>query len=444
MANGSQTKKPSGGAAIDTRNLIGLSWEELLSRREPCPNARKLGLTRLTDAELLEFCAWAFSRWTEWLETQPSSLVEWVEAPSDPERAAAKLWCLFLAIISDYYEAAAWECGRTHPPYELPGCGEDERLFATDLAVAEGDVAAWATEVSFFSLSLLFTSVAARLYGPTGQDPSPKLRAEVEKYVHFYLLGLLKAHELGRERVNADFVWWSQRRLEGAVERLVTLHSEQAKYLANAPYDPRYGGIDLGEFARVARRDSRAAALYGRKRIERIFEQQLALIMQSFGFMVVPATIGERRVDLICLATGLERLTFLVEGKTSMRAYGLPTTDERALIEYVNDVRRKLDSLPEIQFVLLVGPKPARTLPRRLHKLEGEIGIPVRFISAEDLAAIRQGLSSGLRISDFHELLVSADHVLDSDFARAVTASQQRYESVHADLVRAILRVPTA
>ena len=158
-----------------------------------------------------------------------------------------------------------------------------------------------------------------------------------------------------------------------------------------------FSAIRLRELDLLARRDNAMIRKYGTKQVEKIFEQQLALIAQSLGLHVVPTRSGQRTVDLICIsADPAVRLSFLLEAKTTQRPYNLPRDDARALIEYVNDVRRALTTLPPLQFVLIVGPTASSTLEGKLQRLEIEVGLPVRFCTAADIAQLRELITGPL------------------------------------------------
>jgi hypothetical protein len=151
-----------------------------------------------------------------------------------------------------------------------------------------------------------------------------------------------------------------------------------------------FSSIRLSELAPLANRDARMMKKYGSKRIEQIFEQQLALIVQSFGLYVISTRTGERTVDLICIsADPTVRFTFLLEAKTSGRPYALPRDDARALLEYIREVQAGLTTLPPLHFVLMVGPPPSLTLEKKLQALETEAGLPIRYCTAHELKEVR-------------------------------------------------------
>jgi hypothetical protein len=73
-----------------------------------------------------------------------------------------------------------------------------------------------------------------------------------------------------------------------------------------------FSALRLAELSLLAERHDSVKRRYGDKRVEKRFEQQLALLMQSFGFYVVATKTGTRTVDLVCVGgVGEDRLTFL-------------------------------------------------------------------------------------------------------------------------------------
>jgi hypothetical protein len=179
---------------------------------------------------------------------------------------------------------------------------------------------------------------------------------------------------------------------------------------------------------------------YGNKQIEKVFEQQLALIVQSFGLYVVSTRTGQRTVDLICIsADPTARFTFLIEAKTSARPYTLPRDDARALLEYIREVRGGLTTLPPLHFVLMVGPPPSATLEKKLQGLEAEAGLPIRYCSADELAQLRAVVAGPLPLNDFADHLLLASRVVPAEFAQTMRSRVDELRSSHEALVRTML-----
>jgi hypothetical protein len=176
------------------------------------------------------------------------------------------------------------------------------------------------------------------------------------------------------------------------------------------------------------------------KRIEKVFEQQLALIVQSFGLYVVSTRTGQRTVDLICIsADPTARFTFLLEAKTSGRPYTLPRDDARALLEYIREVRGGLTTLPPLHFVLMIGPYPSATLEKKLQGLEAEAGLPIRYCSADELAQLREVVAGPLPLNDFADHLLLASRVVPAGFAQTMRSRVDELRSSHEALVRTML-----
>ena len=201
-----------------------------------------------------------------------------------------------------------------------------------------------------------------------------------------------------------------------------------------------FSSIRLAELAPLANRDARMSKKYGNKQIEKVFEQQLALIVQSFGLYVVSTRTGQRTVDLICIsADPTARFTFLLEAKTSGRPYALPRDDARALLEYIRDVRTGLTTLPPLHFVLMLGPSPSATLEKKLQGLEAEAGLPIRYCSADELAQLREVVAGPLPLKDFADHLLLASRVVPAGFAQTMRSRVDEMRSSHEALVRTML-----
>lgn len=178
---------------------------------------------------------------------------------------------------------------------------------------------------------------------------------------------------------------------------------------------------------------------YGERQVDRTFEAQLALAMQALGFVVAATRSGERRVDLVCLSSSeVERATVLVEAKSSKKPYALPASDERALVEYVREVRRQLTTLPAMRLVLIVSGSASGTLSERLRHLEPDLGVALRFCPAAELASLIR-IPGAVRGDAFMGHLLRATHVVPSGFAMNVLAAERQRQQAHVDLVRALL-----
>jgi hypothetical protein len=201
-----------------------------------------------------------------------------------------------------------------------------------------------------------------------------------------------------------------------------------------------FSRLRLGELALLAKRDPVVINKYGVKQIEKIFEFQLSLVMQSFGFYVASAERGERVVDLICISGDpRESLTMLLEAKTTTGPYSLPTKDERALRDYVQAVRRSAIPLPTLKLVLLVSYEPSKTLESKLKSLSDEISVPIRFCRAQDLAMLREQIPGQIPIAEMIPHILSGPHVLPSGFFENLVKRYTELQATQADYIRKIL-----
>jgi hypothetical protein len=199
-----------------------------------------------------------------------------------------------------------------------------------------------------------------------------------------------------------------------------------------------FSSIKLSELSLLAKRDHVLLKKYGAKSVEKLFEHQLALITQSFGFYVIRTRTGKRTVDLVCIS-GNPSMTFLLEAKTTNGPYSLPTKDSRALIEYTNEVRSILATLPQLRFVLIIGPQASKTLHRKLIQLEAQAGIPIRFCTAQQIADLREMIPGPLPISSFVDRILTAPHVLTDESFNEVVKNYHGMQQIHSQFVDGLI-----
>ncbi|TDC57834.1 hypothetical protein E1281_03375 [Actinomadura sp. KC345] len=201
-----------------------------------------------------------------------------------------------------------------------------------------------------------------------------------------------------------------------------------------------FSALRLPELQLIAERRKLAVDRYGIKNLEKIFEHQLALLVQSFGFYVVGTRIGERTIDLVCISGDPSApFSFLLEAKTSSSAYSLPAKDERALLDYINESRMALTTSPPLAFVLVVGPSPSKTLKGKLKKLEAKAGIPVRFCVAQELATLRENLVGPTPIELIRRKVIEADYLVTREDLAQISRAVDERKAAQASLIRAFM-----
>lgn len=197
--------------------------------------------------------------------------------------------------------------------------------------------------------------------------------------------------------------------------------------------------IDTDQMVRLGRRDPRVIKEIGSaKKVEKAFENSLAVVLQSMGFFVVQAGIGERSVDLVCLSEQAH-YSFLLEAKSSQNPYNLPTTDERAITDYVKQVKSKLQVLPPLNLVLIVGPPPSDGLRARLKKVEQSVRLPVRYCPATAIAAIRNSMPGPVSHHDFRDLLLAEDMIITDQCVKGLNDRYKQMHRAHTEYVKALL-----
>lgn len=306
---------------------------------------------------------------------------------------------------------------------------------ASQFASSSQDAALDSGMNAFRQASFLYLLTLIPLYFTSLLGNTRMLAAQFEPLSHENLSALIECSFSiveKHERIAA------RRLVHGAAEFARHVYGESPKW--NDEHVGPFSAIRLRELAPLAKRDELVLKRYGAKNVERVFEKQLALIMQSFGFYIVPTRTGQKTIDLVCISSNPEeRLTFLVEAKTTKAPYSLPRKDSRALSEYVGDVRRSLATLPPLSFVLVVGHLSSKTLPQKLKRLEAETSIPMRFIEARQLAELRGQIPGPLPLKMFLSEVLTSDAILTNDFVKQVVASYELEQQAHRKFVEAML-----
>ncbi|MET0533984.1 MAG: hypothetical protein ABW171_07140 [Steroidobacter sp.] len=237
------------------------------------------------------------------------------------------------------------------------------------------------------------------------------LTAELESTIHERVNYLLQTLSTAPDESIEWALKWSLTRDCFDVLCLAYSIKHNRRTVGKAPAG--YFDVDTHELTSLAWRDQYASGKYEPRAIDRQFEIQLSLLMQSFGFRVLGAAPGERTIDLLCIPdrpsdTGV----LLIDAKTSTDAYQLTTSDERALKEYCVQISSSVTILPRVTDLLIVGPAAAPSLAERLRRLETELGITVRFCSAEALATLRKKLLGNLDQHAFFKALRASPHIV--------------------------------
>lgn len=369
-----------------------------------------------------------------------SSLLNGEVGPSDVTlegQTEIESWFQVLLRAAQWYAVSIVVGMRNHPT-EYPGIrwagmskilGEDEEKPADHLAISR---------MIFAVFGNILVSGNLILVSRHSPAPTPlSLVRSTESLLHTELTELW-ALRVAAEKGDYPFAELADEVFEASLHSLRYVYVAEPKdsYEARGPFS----AINLPDFVRMAARDDRAVKKY-KGRLAGAFEQQLALIVQSFGGLVIQTRPGDRTVDLFCISVDVEEsFSFLVEAKTTKRPYGLPTDDERALVEYIRESRR-LSTLPRLRFILLIAPAAARTLEGKLKKVETEVGIPVRFASAKGLARLRDLVVGPQLLSEISDVLLDSPHIVGDDFGDRVVAVVRAKHQAHENLVRTMLGI---
>ncbi|MGW6021441.1 hypothetical protein [Streptomyces sp. NPDC055099] len=349
-----------------------------------------------------------------------------------------------LMIVGDFYSYTAHRIIQTDPnrALEIAGCSPEEYA---SLKNGEGETdVEWSRE--------LLTSFIGVLQASGGLYPLRRGDVAGEDHIDAYerilatsSLGVFHVFQgvvdpQGDCSLGMEAAFLTRRMLS------YTLHLQEAIYRwpmrpwSEAHKSGAFSSLRLPELQLLATRADAVKARYGDRKVEKVFEQQLALLIQSLGFYVVSTRTGESTVDLVCIsADPASPFTFLLEAKSSVRPYTLPSDDRRALLQYIEDVRSNLTTSPPLAFVLIVSGAPQSTLKEKIAALELAAKVPVRFCTAQSLANLRENLIGPNPAGILKKAILRADKVTaDEDLQKVADEVLIRIKA-QEELVRSFL-----
>lgn len=360
----------------------------------------------------------------------------------------SRFWAIF-GVLGNYYgflvtrflagNPTALASLQSHPSFAIShtDAGDDSQLheekgsILTALACNSAAIQVRAFDIALASLvipHIMFKwNIGAAEVEGLDEDPEVGIHRELGKFIEH----LQQAHGSPRTMI--------ENQLRSLLHYSEQIYAEKATARSEADTDNAFSEKWLKELSLLAARDSRMKNKYGAKQIERRFERHVALLFQTLGFITVPAIPGEAAADLLCIGKDSDTsYSFLVDAKSSKQPYTLPKADQRAIAEYVDATRKSLADLPKLTFVLLVGHGPARTVDNKLGALETSAGVPLRFISAEDLANLREQLPGPLRATLFRQVLLGSEPVLSSPALSQLPKKLSNLEQTYTEFVRGL------
>jgi hypothetical protein len=429
---------------MNISELIKLTLQNGLDVLSMLPEPEQSPLADAKPADLYPVCEHFFKLWKLLLiqkEVLPEVRIEIDrEDKSNYVLKGEELWDKTLMTVAVYYEyafrkyATSLEKNQELPP-GLVIKSFSEFLFEE----------AEPLHLKFMQLRILtfryFTCIFAlyvlrmyRRYPPHSQFLGAS--GVLESTLHVDLNALCKSSQILRSHYLRVM---GKKLLQGVLEYAEYIYSDQPVW--NKDHQPGpFSSLVLSELSLLAKRDTSVTERYGDQNIARIFESQLALLAQSFGLYVVSTRLASRTVDLVCISSDpTNQLTFLIEAKTTKGAYSLPSKDSRALRDYVDDIKKSLVTLPQLSFVLLVGPLPTKTIKGKIIELQSQTGLPVRYCSAQQIADLRERIPGPLPLKVFREQVVRSDPVLSDNFVDAVVTSYRAEQKAHVDFVEKML-----
>lgn len=349
-----------------------------------------------------------------------------------------------LMVVGTTWSAASLSLVATETP-EIPGAHEGALQEAENAKGVDDTPVEWSRLLLLQFSHLLGASHLLWLHR-RGHLPHPALSDPLESAVTDVALGIF--HEYfantsidGVCKHGPDAAFLLRRLMGDAFHLLATVFNVPARPWSEAHPTGPFSQLRVAELRLLAERASAVQTRYGQKQVEKVFEQQLALLVQSFGFYVVPARIGDATADLVCMsADSSAQFTFLLDAKSSGRPYALPMDDRRALADYVTDARSNLaTAAAPVEFLLIVGGNPGSTLHEKLRDLEQALGLPVRFCPAHILASLREALVGPLPLAKWKEAVLRSPHILGPTAFVAVLDSVAAREAAKANVIRTFL-----
>jgi hypothetical protein len=426
---------------LDELRSIRADIDPLTVLQLPAPDAELLNRWR---PEALEAALkWARAQWL-YLLTADLALPD-AAAYNDEELKTPELFAVLVSIIGVWFKAlneADRSVSKSHNYNVVFPLADAARL--NELAISEplnGSPfrsalftarAGLAEYISFIIAAALVPALTSSPLGGTG------VHAVMEDLAHS---SLARLHRLSLDAPFPQLRDLFDRLVEGGLADLAEAYHDRATGWRPGSWRPGpFSDLRVEELPLLAGRHEATIKRYGVKRVEKRFEQQLALLFQSLGFVVIETRSGSRTVDLVCISMDPNhRVTFLVEAKTSKSVYGLPAKDERALHDYVADFNRTLTTLPPLRFVMLVAHNPAKALSRKLRAFETQTGTPIRFVSALSLAQLRSDLPGPAPVGPFVELLLNGPPTTSSEFVSSLTGIYAKQQEAHKQFAQALL-----
>ena len=358
-----------------------------------------------------------------------------------PHKVAGRdLWCRLFLISSAYYDFTVRAAlgykgnrrGSLPKGFNLNVMGDFQKRQHSSISV---DILSAHVMFSAY-LPLMFSAHFTEMF--RAMTPQLPQLSTFEHSAHNSLPSLL---QYSRTAPHADLRYAASILTEGVLFLLRDTYSEERVAWDNHHIPGPFSAINLRELSLIAKRDARVVKRYGAKQVEKVFEHQLALLFQSLGFYVVSTRLGHRTVDLICIsAIDNEPITLLVEAKTSGKPYALPVSDQRALMEYVGDVRKSLNTIPPPCLILLVGQEPAKSMEDRLRSLEAAANTPIRYIRAAELAALRESIPGPIHPNVLRQTFVQSKSRILVNPGKPIAAHERRLHDANRAYVHALLQ----
>ncbi|MFH9803747.1 hypothetical protein ACH4M0_16075 [Streptomyces albidoflavus] len=349
-----------------------------------------------------------------------------------------------LMIVGDFYSYTAHRIIQTDPQkaLEIAGCSPDEY---TSLKNGTGSTdVEWSRELLTNFIGVLQASGGLYLLrrgdvaGEAHIDAYEGILATSSLGVYHVFQGVVDSQ--GECSLGMEAAFLIRKMLSYTLHLQETIYRWPMRPWSETHESGAFSSLRLPELQLLATRAHTVKARYGERRVEKVFEQQLALLIQSLGFYVISTRTGESTVDLVCIsADPASPFTFLLEAKSSGRPYTLPSDDRRALLQYIEDVKSNLTTSPPLAFVLIVGGAPQKTLAEKMGELELSANVPVRFCTAQSLANLRENLIGPNPAGIIKKAILRSGKVIKDEDLQKVAEEVLSRVKAQEELVRSFL-----
>jgi hypothetical protein len=202
------------------------------------------------------------------------------------------------------------------------------------------------------------------------------------------------------------------------------------------PSSPAPRSLDLADLPGLAAQQKWTLEEHGGpSRVAMIFQERVMTVMKSFNCRVVGAKPGDALGDIYVELPDGDFVLVDAKSTGAEAGYTFPKGDQDAIARYLGDAARVLPSGRRFRAVLIVGPDPGRTLPRRLADFQAVAGCDIRYSTASQLVQFREAFPGGSLVG-LERALHEGSHVLPEQWWRPLVTASDAENRRLADYLR--------